>query len=88
MPVEDHPVHEKVKRAEGHHPACFNRAEFQPYYVAMDRVYFPNGKYAHVCVEIPHNMSKLCRQISELVECEGCTSPRDEEYIAKMRALK
>lgn len=78
MPVEDHPVHDSVKRTQPR-AGCYNRTGFAPGRWVMD------GTLKRW---LPHTASKKCRQILALPECEGCVAPKDHEYIEKMRNLK
>ena len=72
-PVDDHPVHKKV-RIEANKPyGCKNHVTSKGYY-APDRVYRPDGTFYIVQVFIPHVMTTSCKY--DLAEqdprCTGC----------------
>jgi hypothetical protein len=50
------------------------------YSVAV-RKYHADGTY-HMAMEfVPHRMTDKCRQIIDLPECKGCTTPKDRFEI-------
>ena len=61
MPVDDHPVHPKTKRAADAVYGCHNRKPFSTGYMAPDRVYKPDGTYHIILRRIPFAMSQLCK---------------------------
>lgn len=87
-PVEDHEVHESVKR-DRPSAGCFNRTGLAAGRWMQDGwIDGPSGKpYMPNWVWREHTMSTACRQIHDLPECEGCTAPKDVEYIEKMRKM-
>lgn len=73
MPVEDHPVHDKViKRSK--HPGCYNKSEFMPSYNVAVKEVNPRGYTGNWLMEIiPHRMTSDCQAAKErYTECEGC----------------
>lgn len=87
MPVEDHPISDKVRHTK--HPAgCYNSGPPDDGYYAKDRKYTSDGRWFNELVWIPHKMSTKCRQTLQLPECDGCTAEKDVEYIERMTALK
>lgn len=91
MPVEDTPVHDRVKRTADHHPACYNKEEVHVlagYWALNGWEEAESGLLRMTRTWVPHTMSRKCRQILDLPECSGCTAEKDHEYISKMRDLK
>lgn len=89
-PVEDHPVHASGRIGPGHRAKCHGRTGMADGYWARGGMLLgpsgtPTGVYSMVWVD--HTMSTQCRQILDLPECEGCTAPKDVEYIKRMRKL-
>lgn len=90
MPVEEIPVHEKVKIAEDTPYGCHSRTGFGAGYFAPDRRYKPDGTYYQILTRIPHTMSTRCRSFylwDTDPRCKGCTADKDVEYADKMKAL-
>lgn len=94
MAVEDHAVHESVKHAAP--PAgCRDGERATSGYWKLVTVFDDTGYPHQRPVFIHHRMSFNCRQIgeyrngqwNELAECVDCTTPRDWEYINRMRRL-
>ena len=86
MPVEDHEVHELVKHDKP--PAgCYNREYWADGYYSLTRRYLYDGRYEFVDEWIPHTMSNKCRQVNNLLECEGCLAEKDTDYIERMRNI-
>lgn len=89
MPVLDHPVSDKVKHDKP--PAgCYSRRDFsrKDGYWHYGRTYFPDGNFMMEYTFVIDEMSRKCRQIANLPECEGCTAEKDMEYLEQMRKLK
>jgi hypothetical protein len=76
-----------VKR-DTYRAGCFNSGPAAEGYYAMDRMYYPDGKWSIKLVWVPHVMSKNCRQIYTLPECVDCTAIKDTDYINRMKGLK
>ena len=90
MPVEDHPVHERVKIDDSTPYGCHSREGFETGYFAPDRRYKPDGTYYVVQTRIPHAMSKSCRNFylwDTDPRCRGCTAKKDIDYALKMQGL-
>lgn len=82
MPVADHEVHDKVKHDKPT-AGCFNRRPLDRkhgYWVYV-RKYFTDGNFMMNYEYIEDKLSKTCRQVLPLPECEGCTSEKDEKYL-------
>ena len=76
-PVDDHPVHEKVKKV-GVNPPCWNnRKPFLPGYYAEDRYYQSDGRWSRIMRWIPHLMTTDCRQPGEQKPDLGCVGCED-----------
>ena len=60
---------------------CHGISEAADGYYAMNRRYYPDGKFSMELVWIPHRMSKQCRTRDRnvLAECQGCQAPLDPE---------
>lgn len=84
MPVENTKAHPSTVRT-AYRAGCHSRKGFVKGYMAQDG-WWENGKRRMVFV--PNTMSRACRQIHPLPECEGCTAEKDHEYIEKMRGMK
>lgn len=72
-PVDDHPVHEKVKIDADKAYGCKNRVMAKGYY-APDRVYKPDGTFYVVQVFIPHRLTTSCKYDFRRTDprCGGC----------------
>jgi len=84
MPVEDTPVHPHGVR-QNHKASCFNGQPPTEQDLVQDGWLAGGGRRM---ILIENSASKKCRQMLDLPECEGCTYPKDHEYINKMRNLK
>ena len=60
MPVTDHPVHEKTKRALDAKYGCYDRKPYEEGYYAPDRIYKEDKTFEIVQTYIPHNLSRSC----------------------------
>lgn len=89
MPVEDHPVHDKVKRDSSFRYGCHNNPKKASGYWAIDRTYRSDGTFFLHNVFIPHTMSIKCRfdMYNNDPQCEGCTVEKDTEYLERMSKL-
>ena len=78
MPVEDIPVHEKVKISADKRYGCWGRVKMDAGYFATDRRYKPDGTYYQILTRIPHRNTTDCRY--DLWEsdprCAGCTAEK------------
>lgn len=83
MPVEDTPVHPHGIRSSEHRASCHNKPRERSGYWARNGWGWLGPKW----VWIKDTSSVNCRQITELPECQGCTAPKDHEYIIKMRGM-
>ena len=90
MPVEDHPVHPSVQHTQLL-AGCHSKSREVSGYWAQDGFSLhgrSENKYGITLFKfIPHQMSKLCRQIMDLPECAGCVAEKDVDYINKMKEL-
>lgn len=91
MPVEDLPVHEKVREKAGTKYGCFNKDRDMLGYYAPNRMAGSDG-YKPVfrleAVRIPHVMSRECRYDMSLndMKCQGCKHiGSGEAYADKVR---
>lgn len=84
MPVEDTPVHPHGVR-HNYKAGCFNGQPPTTRYLVQNGW---NSDGTRRMLLIENTASKQCRQMLDLPECEGCTYPKDHEYINKMRNLK
>ena len=90
MPVEDHEVHEKVKKEAGYKYGCNKQREFSSGYYAPDRRYKPDGTFYVIQTFIPHEMSKQCRSFylwDTDTGCATCPATKDFEYRDRMVQL-
>ena len=90
MPVEEHEVHEKVKKEAGYKYGCNKQREFSKGYYAPDRRYKPDGTFYVVQNFIPHDMSSSCRSFylwDTDTGCADCPATKDFEYRDRMVAL-
>ena len=91
MPVDDHPVHPHGQRST-YRAGCYNRKEVpldSGFWVQDGWITTDSGQpYQAKFVWVSFKMSTKCRQINVLPECEGCTAPKDKEYLERMRELK
>lgn len=73
MPVDDHPVHEKVRIAADKSYGCKDHIMSAGYY-APDRVYRPDGTFYIIQTFIPHVMTTDCRYDLRTTDprCSGC----------------
>ena len=78
MPVDDHPVHEKVKISADKAYGCKNRKTAKGYY-APDREYRPDGTYYLRLVFIPHRLTTSCKYDFRRTDprCKGCNHRSD-----------
>ena len=64
-PVDDHQVHEMVKKSDAR-PPCHSerngRIPHKPGYYAEDRYYQPDGRWSRIMTWIPHKMTTDCQQ--------------------------
>lgn len=79
MPVEDHPVHEKVQRKEGHKAWCHNRPrlpEDSPGVFVQDGVIVNagTGRLEMKYTVVPNRFTRNCHQTTpgEPRDCIGC----------------
>ena len=89
-PVEDLPVHEKVKQKAGWKYGCNSSNERADGYYAPDRVYKPDGTFYIVQAYIKNAMSKKCRSFylwSSDTGCADCQREKDTEYANRMASL-
>lgn len=89
MPVEDMPVHEKVREKAGTKYGCFNRKPFKEGYRAPNRYQSSDGYQAVFKIEarfIPHVMSRECRYDQSLTDakCQDCRHRGSGEDYAEM----
>lgn len=90
-PVEDHEVHEKVKKEAGYKYGCNKQRVFAEGYYAKDRRYRGDGTFHEVLVWIPHAMSTSCRNFylwDTDTGCADCPATKDTEYANRMRGLE
>lgn len=90
MPVEEHAVHARVKITSNFRYGCHNRKTFKAGYIAFDRQYRPDGTFVVVQKFIEHRMSDKCCNFylwDSHQHCEGCNTPKDEDYKKRMLAL-
>jgi len=93
-PVEEHPIHEKVKVDSTFRYGCNsvrNPKRTMKGYYAPDREYRPDGTFYIRLVFIPHANTKDCRSFALWdvdPACADCTTARDEDYANTMRGLK
>lgn len=90
-PVEDHVVHESVRKEADYKYGCHSRGEFSKGYFAPDRRYKPDGTFYVVQTRIINQMSKACRNFylwDTDPHCAGCTANKDTEYRDRMEGLK
>ena len=89
MPVDDIPVHDKVRQKAGAKYGCFDRKSWGIGYQAPDRQYRNDGTYVEVHTFISHKMSTKCRYDMAKTDklCEGCDAKKDTEYLDRMLAL-
>lgn len=89
-PVEDHPIHEKVRVGPDFRYAACQRKIRQPGYYVLTRYYFDDGRYELRNEWVPNTASKDCRYMQHDTDpaCQGCPQVKDMEYINKMRELK
>ncbi len=93
MPVEEIPVHEKVRRGADHRYGCWCSQPAKHGFLAKDGLVVDTennkghgvinvGRYRMKYVE--HTMSSTCRHPEWETDpgCQGCTSERDEDFIA------
>ena len=78
MPVDDHPVHDKVIKKVGVKYGCFNRTMSKGYY-APQRDYRPDGAFYIRLVFIPHVMTTQCCYDFRRTDpdCTGCKWRQD-----------
>jgi len=78
MPVEEIPVHEKVKIAADKRYGCWGKAKQSAGYYAPDRRYKPDGTFYIVQVFIPHAMTTDCRYDLHNTDprCTDCTADK------------
>lgn len=91
MPVEEIPVHEKVRIKEDKPYGCSSRIGFVEGYYAPDRRYRGDGTYHSILTWIPYAMSRACRNFylwDKDPRCSVCKAERDTEYADKMRELE
>lgn len=78
MPVDDIPVHDKVKISADKRYGCWGRVKMDAGYFAPDRRYKPDGTYYQILTRIPHRNTTDCRY--DLWEsdprCSGCTAEK------------
>ena len=99
MPVDDHPIHDKVRHKEVV-AGCYGKDSHKPGYWVQVRDYYPDGNYRMVMQYIPDVMSKECRGAmgwkingawTMFPECfkDGIPCPviKDGPYISKNRAM-
>ena len=90
-PVEEHPIHESVKKEAGYKYGCNKRREFAKGYYAPDREYRPDGTFYTRLTFIPHRNSTACRSFylwDTDTGCATCPAEKDTEYTNRMRGLK
>ena len=90
MPVENHPVHDKVKIDDSTPYGCHSREKFSRGYHAPDRRYKPDGTFYIVQTRIFHELSESCRNFylwDTDPRCAGCTATKDIEYKDRMSKL-
>lgn len=93
MPVEDHPVHEKVKRDSSFRYGCNsvnNPNRSMTGYYAPERKWY-GEKFETIIKFIPFRMSKPCRNFylwDVDPACADCATLRDVEYADKMKGLE
>ena len=81
LPVDDIPVHEKVKEKPGTKYGCHNRKDFMEAYYAPNRKMGSSGYepiFFFERVRVPHVMSRNCKydMSDKDVKCEGCKHKR------------
>lgn len=89
-PVEDHAVHEKVKKAAGWKYGCNSSNLRSDGYNAPDRVYRPDGSFYIIQTYIVNQMSKKCRSFYLWASdsgCADCKREKDQEYADRMSVL-
>lgn len=91
MPVEDHPVHAAVIRADDAKYGCWNRNErFAKSYWAPERRFFPDGSFDVTSVRVPHVTSHECRYdgrgFGEAGDpgCAGCAHYLVSGYVKRI----
>lgn len=74
MPVEDHPVHPKVRIDSTFRYGCHNREPYAEGYYAPDRHYFPDGRFEVRNVSIKRVSTDACQydRSQHDAACEGC----------------
>ena len=84
MPVEDHPVHEKVVLAKGTPYGCKDRVYADGYWTHQ-RKYLEDGRYVMHEVFIKHVMSADCRYDKSLIDerCATCSKKGNGEKYAQ-----
>ena len=89
-PVDDHPVHEKMRLKAGKRYGCFDRKGMAHGYTALDRYYKTDGTFVVVQKYIKHEMTTKCRydMFKTDPRCEGCDTPKDIDYLTRMKVLK
>jgi hypothetical protein len=78
-------IHAHGQRPAVHRAGCWNKPRTVPPPRIVDDAIMLPDRVIRIKTEIPHAMSHLCRQISPLPECEGCTAEKDHEYINRMK---
>lgn len=90
MPVEDNNPHPTTVRSADHRASCFNQPRptgDSGYWTQDGWEIGINNTHPHM-VWVPFTMSRGCRQLLPLPECEGCDAEKDMEYIERMVGLK
>lgn len=89
MPVLDNPPTAGVKRTSLDKYGCYNRDSFKDEFWAIDRRFFPDGRFELTNVSVPFRMSKECRYDHSLsdVRCDMCKhAGSGEKYDKEVRS--
>ncbi len=91
MPVDDIPVHDKVKIGSDFKYGCNNNKPRGSGYWVQSREYRTNGTYVLMDKFVKFQMTTPCRNFylwDTDTACRGCPREKDIEYALKMSALK
>lgn len=89
-PVEEYPVHEKVRQKSGFRYGCNSDKVYPLGYYAPDRIYRPDGTFHIVQSWIKVETSRKCRNFylwSTDSGCADCKREKDQEYADRMSVL-